>query len=181
MRGQGLVSEQVSLRDLEKVLEALGEIAIEWPEASRRPVEAVVEKVRNRISRAICATLATEEGVVHALTLDPEVEQRIYEARLNGVAGSVPELAPHDHRSIIQSINNSLCELESEGLQGVILCSPELRLSIKKLLEKEVPTAAVLSYNEIAHGFTVKSGGIASVDFCSADSSLTGEREASFE
>ncbi|OUU20928.1 MAG: hypothetical protein CBC13_09785 [Planctomycetia bacterium TMED53] len=178
---QGLVSEQVSLRDLEKVLEALGEIAIEWPEASRRPVEAVVEKVRNRISRAICATLATEEGVVHALTLDPEVEQRIYEARLNGVAGSVPELAPHDHRSIIQSINNSLCELESEGLQGVILCSPELRLSIKKLLEKEVPTAAVLSYNEIAHGFTVKSGGIVSTDSCSAEVPLTGGRETSFE
>ncbi len=178
---QGLLAEGVSLRDLEKVLEALGEIAIEWPEASRRPLEAVVEKVRIRISRSICASLATADGIIHGLTLDPEMEQQIYEARLQGVPGSIPELAPEAHRSIIESVRNSLREMETNGYQGVILCSADLRLSIKKLLEKEVPTAAVLSYNEIAHGFTVKSGGIASVDFCMADAPLTGGRESSFE
>ena len=178
---QSLLAERVSLRDLEKVLEALGEVAIEWPEASRRPVEAVVEKVRNRISRSICAPLATEEGVIHALTLAPEIEQKIYEARVQGVPGMIPELAPEDHLAIVETVRGSLENLESTEGAGVILCSPELRISIQKLLEKEVPTAAVLSYNEIAHGFTVKSGGIASVDFCSADSAFTGERESSFE
>ncbi|MGB1397115.1 MAG: FHIPEP family type III secretion protein, partial [Planctomycetota bacterium] len=171
----------VSLRDLEKVLEALGEVAIEWPEASRRPVEAVVEKVRIRVSRSICAPLATDGGVIHAITLAPEIEQKIHDARLQGVPGAVPELAPAEHRAILQSIRGQLENLLASGVSGVILSTPELRSSIQKLLEKEVPTAAVLSYNEIAHGFTVKSGGIASVDFCSADSSLTGEREASFE
>lgn len=178
---QALLAERVSLRDLEKVLEALGEVAIEWPEASRRPVESVVEKVRNRISRSICAPLATEEGVIHGVTLAPEIEQKIHDARIQGVPGALPELAPAEHRSILQAVRTELENLESGDVPGVILCSPELRSSIQKLLEKEVPTAAVLSYNEIAHGFTVKSGGIASVDFCSADSPLTGEREASFE
>ena len=178
---QGLLAERVSLRDLEKVLEALGEVAIEWPEASRRPVEAVVEKVRIRISRSICASLANSEGEIHCLSLAPEVEQKIYESRLQGIAGSAPEMAPEAHRAIIDSVRSSLGDLESSGVQGVILCSPDLRISIKKLLEKEVPTAAVLSYNEIAHGFTVKSGGIASVDLCSAETPLTGERESTFE
>ena len=178
---QALLAERVSLRDLEKILEALGEVAIEWPEASRRPVEAVVEKVRIRVSRSICAPLATDGGVIHAITLAPEVEQKIHDARLQGVPGTVPELAPAEHRAILQAIRGQLENLLASGVSGVILSTPELRSSIQKLLEKEVPTAAVLSYNEIAHGFTVKSGGIASVDFCSADSSLTGEREASFE
>ncbi len=178
---QALLSEKVSLRDLEKILEALGEVAIEWPEASRRPVEAVVEKVRNRVSRSICGPLADSEGVIRVVTLDPESEQCLFEARIQGNPGSVPELAPERYRAILQSVSHQMDQLERGGYPAVVLCPPELRISIKKLLEKEVPKASVLSYNEIAHGFSVVSGGMARADFCSTESTLSGERESTFE
>ena len=156
-------------------------MAIEWPEASRRPVEAVVEKVRNRVSRSICGPLADSEGVIRVVTLDPESEQCLFEARNQGIPGAVPELAPERYRAILQSVSHQVDQLERGGYPAVVLCPPELRISIKKLLEKEVPKASVLSYNEIAHGFSVVSGGMARADFCSTESTLSGERESTFE
>ena len=42
------------------------------------------------------------------------------------------------------------------GCQPVILCSPKIRLPLYQLLEKQIPTVVVLSYNEIVTDIKVE-------------------------
>ena len=39
----------------------------------------------------------------------------------------------------------------------MILCSPQIRPWVRKMMEAALPTVAVLSYNEIVRGFEVES------------------------
>ena len=46
------------------------------------------------------------------------------------------------------------------GRPPVILCAPQIRAWMRKMIEVRIPSVAVLSYNEIVRGFEVESHGI---------------------
>ena len=50
-----------------------------------------------------------------------------------------------------------------QGFHGVVLCSPQVRAHVRKLIETSLPAVAVLSYNEIVRGMNVESVGIVGV------------------
>ncbi|MBW2637039.1 MAG: FHIPEP family type III secretion protein, partial [Deltaproteobacteria bacterium] len=47
-----------------------------------------------------------------------------------------------------------------KGLQPIILCSPNARIHLRKILEKFFPNITVLSHNEITHDVNIKSLGM---------------------
>ena len=50
--------------------------------------------------------------------------------------------------------------LTSKGYQAVVLCSPQVRLQVKRMTEPTMPQLVVVSYNEIVKDVEVESEGM---------------------
>ncbi len=160
---QSLLAEGVSIRDMEKILETLGEEVQQRPE-SRKDLTALAETVRASLGRSICAQYLDPQGKLHVVTLDPQIESVLLEVLAPAEhAENAPCLSPQQHESVMEALVMAVAQLVESDHPAVILTSRQLRIPIKKLLEKEVPTVAVLSYNEVGHGTTVESGGMARI------------------
>ena len=72
----GLVSENVSIKDLERIAEAL----LETPEASGKDAEAAVASVRVRIGRQIIAPYLAESQNLAVLAIAPDLEAMVTKA-----------------------------------------------------------------------------------------------------
>ena len=66
---RNLLREDVSLRSMPTILEVLADNA-----SRTKDPETLTELVRQRLGRALCEQYADSKGVVHAVTLDPDVE-----------------------------------------------------------------------------------------------------------
>ncbi|MEE2882642.1 MAG: flagellar biosynthesis protein FlhA [Planctomycetota bacterium] len=160
---QSLLSEGVSIRDMEKILETMGEASQEAPSESPRNLVQITERVRTSLGRSICASLVDENNRIKAVTIDPEIEEALLDAVDElGVCEEL-RLPPRLHQAVIPALEGPLENLASEGHPPVVLTVAPLRVFVRKLLEKEVPTVVVLSYNEIVHGITVESAGMARI------------------
>ena len=160
---QLLLSEGVSIRDMEKILETLGEATQEVPVDAPRDLVRITERVRTSLGRSICTPLIDEERRIKVVTIDPEIEEALLDAVEGHAPSEVLRLPPRLHEGVVQAIEGPLEILAAGGHPPVVLTAPVLRVHVKKLLEKEVPSVAVLSYNEIGHGITVESAGMAKI------------------
>jgi len=140
-----LLEEQVSIRDLKAILEALGQVA----QVERDPMqlaEYVRSQLRRPLSHAVCGDRA-ELGVV---LIDPSLEDVIRGAISRTSAGSFLSLAPHAAREVIASIRRALSEAEVRtSAPPVLLAAPDTRRFIRKLIEPELPDLRVLSFAEL--------------------------------
>ena len=69
---QNLLRERVPIRDLEAILETLGD----WAPKSKDP-EILTEYARNTLARSICGQYKDSAGTVHVVTIDPTTEDYI--------------------------------------------------------------------------------------------------------
>ena len=68
-------------------------------------------------------------------------------------SGTMP---PATAQTIVQQISNKVLELTQAGRSAVVLCGPQIRAAVRKMIEVSVPHAAVLSYNEIVPEVSVE-------------------------
>ena len=69
---------------------------------------------------------------------------------------------PNRQRDLIQRISEGVQQLVTAGHQPMVLCSAQVRLHVRRLIERSMPTAAVLSYNEIDPAIRLQSTGMIS-------------------
>ena len=117
------------------------------------------------MSITITRTYQSEEGVIHTLTLDPRVEQIINEA-LTGAkqTGGSFAIPPEDIKKLYQSISKRVEELTEQGLTPIIVCSQNIRMYFRRLIESVFPNVAVLSYNELIPTIKIESVGGVSLE-----------------
>jgi flagellar biosynthesis protein FlhA len=151
---QGLLQEQVSIRNLVVILETLGDFG-----GVTKDTAFLVEKVRQALARQICLQYADEEKVLHVLTLDPALEQQIIDSRHDQVTGPVAALDPALARQWINAVTNAFRQVQNSGHYPVILASEAARPLIKNSTLRELPDLVVLSVPEVAPGFRVESVG----------------------
>jgi flagellar biosynthesis protein FlhA len=152
---QLLLREQVSIRQLGQILEALGEHAHE----GKDPV-ALAETVRRRLARTICARHREPRGPLYVVTLDPDWEESVRGAIDPGPRGPRVRLAPAAIEDLCRSIEEALRRGGPPGRAAVLLVSPELRLAIKQVTGARMPRLAVLSYDEITADTPIESLGM---------------------
>jgi flagellar biosynthesis protein FlhA len=68
-------------------------------------------------------------------------------------------LDPNTVSRIYTSLTRQIAVAQNAGLQPIVLCSPSVRLALKRLTERAAPQLVVLSYSEIAPGLRVESIG----------------------
>jgi flagellar biosynthesis protein FlhA len=148
---QNLLRERVPVRDLETIVETLGD----W--ASRtKDLEVLTEYVRNAMARAICKQYVDEQDRLCVVTLDPALEDFINSHVERSEHGTSNRIPPQAAQQIVQRIAARVTELTQTGRSAVLLCSPQIRSALRKMIESNLPQVAVLSFNEIVQGISVE-------------------------
>ena len=151
---QGLLQEQVSIRNLVAILETLGDFS-----SVSKDTGYLVEKTRQALGRQICLQYADEEKTIHALTIEPAVEKAIIESRTETATGDVAALEAAFHRRWINSVVNAVKTAREGGPWPVILCSEAARPLIRSTTVRDMPDLVILSVPEIVEGIRVESLG----------------------
>jgi flagellar biosynthesis protein FlhA len=148
---QNLLRERVPVRDLETIVETLGDWA-----GRTKDLDVLTEYVRNSLARTICKQYVDDQDRLWVITLDPALEDFInshVERTEHGTSNRIP---PQAAQQIVQRIAARAAELTQTGRTAVLLCSPQVRSSLRRMIESSLPHVAVLSFNEIVQGIAVE-------------------------
>lgn len=152
---QNLLRENVPIRDLRTIFEALAESAM----ATKDPV-LLTESVRSSLHRSITTRLLGSGAELPILTLDRQIEESIANSIITGDKGSELAADPEFVRQLLSSLNLDVARSLEQYSQAIILCSPSIRFHFKRLIERFIPNLVVLSHNEVAPNVNLKSIGI---------------------
>ena len=141
---QQLLREQVSIRDLGTILEALVEAAA----INKNPVN-LVEAARHSLGRALIRPLLNDRGQLNVVTLNRAIEEECA-----GTSSQHPQLSAGGAMQV------SVARRVLDGLRGmlgdqvamappVLLCASPGRFYLKRLLEPFLPKIVVISPSEI--------------------------------
>lgn len=153
---QNLIREQVPIRDLVTIFEALADYG-----KVSRSVDFLTERAREALSRLISLKIQGPDGVITAATLSPNWEQRI----MAGVDGDLARgwqlnMDPRDVQKMIAAISRAADDMVIKNLPPVLLVHPDVRLIVRRLIEGSISNVFVVSYNEIVHGVQIKTVGM---------------------
>ncbi|MCL2381093.1 MAG: flagellar biosynthesis protein FlhA [Treponema sp.] len=153
---QGLLKEQISIRNMVSILEAIADFA-----PLTTDTRFLIEKARHALASQICHQYANEDRALNVLTLDPSLEQKIVDSKAQDSSGDMfAALEPSLHSAWIRAVGKAVRAVHDQGYFPVILCSFQARHLVKTALERELPEVAVLSVSEIAQDYTVGSIGV---------------------
>lgn len=158
---QNLLREKIPIRDFVTILETLADFI-----PMTRDVSILTEYVRYALNNTITQMNISEDGKLHAITLDPRNEQMIEEAaRQVTQSGGAVSIPPDVMREMFKQVAEKVDEMISKGFPPVIITSPSIRIHLRTLLEQAMPGLVVLSYNEILPTVQVeKEGGISTYE-----------------
>jgi flagellar biosynthesis protein FlhA len=143
---QQLLQEQVSVRDIRTIAEAIANVA----PRSQDPA-VMVSSVRVALSRAIVQNIVGLEPELPVITLEPRLEQML----LNGMqkAGQGVEdgmfLEPGMAEKLQRSLVDAAQRQEMMGKPVVLLVAGAIRGMMSRFARMAVPTMSVLAYQEI--------------------------------
>ncbi len=141
---QALLSERISIRDLPTILEGIAEIA-----SPGRTAQTVVEHVRSRLARQICASNLGPDGNLPLLTLSPQWERDFAEAMVGDGNDRHLAMAPSKLQQFIVATQKSFENAARMGEIPVLITSPSLRPHIRAIIERFRPQTVVMSQNEV--------------------------------
>ncbi len=156
---QGLLKEQVSIRNIVVILETLADFG-----PVTKDLSYLTEKARQALGRQICFQYADENRILRVLTIDPDVEKRIIDSRVETGKGLTAALEPALQRKWINSCHNFIKSVQEQGYLPIILCSEAARPLVKDSTKRELPQLAVMSVPEIVTEVTVESLGSISIN-----------------
>jgi flagellar biosynthesis protein FlhA len=149
---QNLLREQVPIRDLLAILEALAD----WAPVIK-DLDMLTERVRQVLARTITKMHLSAEGKIVAITLGHSVETAISGALQQTDQGSFLSLDPSIAQQIMNNLARSLEKMSSTDHQPVLMCSAQVRPHFKMLADRFLPHITVLSYDEILSNIEIQS------------------------
>jgi len=154
---QALLREHVPVRDLEIVLETLGD----WAPRTKDP-EVLTEYVRNALARTICQIHRSRDNKIYCLTLDPAIEDLVNKHLERSDRGTIMTMSPELQNRIAAAVRAEAEKAiqNSGGQTPVVLCSPQVRAWVRRIIEAALPQVAVLAFNEIVRGVEIESLGL---------------------
>ncbi len=138
-----LLKEGIPIRDLETILETLGDHA-----NVLKDMDIVTEYVRQSLKRTITHRFA-EANSLRVITLDTQIEDMIVSSVKKSDQGSYLAMAPDIIQQIVNSTNREIDKIKDVIPTVIILTSPVVRIYFKKLTDQFIPNITVLSYSEI--------------------------------
>ncbi|WP_026363167.1 flagellar biosynthesis protein FlhA [Methylopila sp. M107] len=141
---QLLLAERVSIRDLGAILEGIAE-AVAW---TRAPGQ-IVEHVRSRLARQLCAHNQAMGGYVPLIALSPKWEQAFVEAIVGTGDERSLAMAPSKLHEFIAGVRDAFEEAAKIGEAPVLLTSAASRPFVRSIIERFRNQTVVMSQNEV--------------------------------
>jgi hypothetical protein len=166
---RGLVSEQVSIRDLQTIASALIMVEASVPVDGRRlvcftqlgttyvtgPVRSVrelspedyVEVARRSLKGALSEKLARGTGTLVVYLLDPQIERRL---------GASSELSAQDREKLVAGVQAEAAHLPPTAQVPVLLVASDVRARLQQALFPELRHYMVSSHDELTPQLNVQ-------------------------
>lgn len=148
---QRLVSEEISVRNLRSVLEAL----IEWGQKEKDSV-LLTEYVRSSLKRHISHKFSMGQNLLPAYLLAPGVEDLLRGAVRQTSAGSYLALDATNTKRVVEAIRRAVGDLTLSAQKPVLLTSMDIRRYLRKVIEQEFYEVPVLSYQELTPDINIQ-------------------------
>ncbi|MQA40709.1 type III secretion system export apparatus subunit SctV [Rugamonas aquatica] len=141
---QRLVSEDVSIRNLRTILEAL----IDWGQKEKDSV-LLTEYIRAALKRHLSHKYSGGQNMLPAYLFAPNVEETMRTAIRQTSAGSYLALDPQVSRRLLDSIKRAVGDLSVATQRPVLLTSMDIRRYVRKMIEQDLYDLPVISYQEL--------------------------------
>lgn len=148
---QGLLRENISVRDLLTIFESLADEA-----TKTKDIDLLIEAVRKNLNRAITAKY-TNDGQIPVMTLASRVEEMIANSLLQTEQGVQLVMDPNAAHELINEVAVTVESHPEIAGQPILLTSPTARRHLAKLITRFIPQLIVLSHNELSSNANVKS------------------------
>ena len=142
---QHLLRERIPIRDMVTILETMADFG-----SRVKDPDQLGELVRAAISRTITRQYLDHENKLYCITLEPQLERQLNESVSLTNFGSTLVLEPQVQSELVAKLQQEMDNALTRGYQAVLICSTQLRLPMRRLMEKYIPSLSVLAYNEIA-------------------------------
>jgi flagellar biosynthesis protein FlhA len=144
---QNLLAEGIPLKDLAKIIEAL----LDYYKATQN-IDVLTEYVRHNLSDLIKSLYEDNNEIIHAIAIEPNLEDHITNALSANNAGGVSltmGLAPDVVRGIRNSLAEAIDEVTIAGHMPIVICSAQVRPFFYRMIHSTYPMVSVISYTEI--------------------------------
>ncbi len=141
---QLLLSERISIRDLSTILEGIAD-ALAF---SRNPA-TIVEHVRARLARQICAQNTSPHGYLPLIALSAQWEQAFAESIVGQGEERSLAMAPSKLSEFMTAVRDHFEQAAREGEAPVLVTSAAIRPFVRMLVERFRAQTSVLSQAEI--------------------------------
>ena len=148
---QRLVQEEVSIRNLRAILQAL----IDWGQKEKEPV-LLTEYSRAALKRYISYKYSAGQNILAVYLLQPEVEEIMRKAIRQTSAGSYLALEPKTAKQLQNAIKQQVGDITKLPQRPVLLTSMDLRRYTRKLIEQDIYELPVLSHQELTEEITLQ-------------------------
>jgi len=152
---QQLLRERISIRDLLTILETLADYV-----PITKDVNKLIGYVRQALARTITRQYEDRDGNITVVMVSPDIEDSIVKSVQHTEYESFVTADPDIIQNIVSGFQKFVKIFTDRGLEPIVLCSPNTRIYLRKILEKFFPNVAVLSYNEIIDDTNIKSLGM---------------------
>ncbi|MDX5382371.1 MAG: flagellar biosynthesis protein FlhA [Rhodobacterales bacterium] len=140
-----LLEEQVSIRNLPLILEAVAEGRMLFPTA-----DAICEHVRKRLGFQLVAELRREDGTIPLLQLASEWEDVFATYQIDGDRGAVDIALPPDaFNRLATSVSEQVSIAGTKGIHPAVVTSTRRRRFLRTVMAARGITNPVLSFDEI--------------------------------
>lgn len=152
---QNLLSEQISVRDLSTIIEAVSEAVL----VTKNPMH-ITEHVRTRLARQICHANLGPQGYIPILALSPTWEQNFAESIVQLQNGEQQlAMPPSQMQNFITAVKQVYEQYALKGDNPVLLTSPSIRPFVRSIVERFRSSTVVMSQNEIYSKIKIKTLG----------------------
>ncbi len=151
---QNLLREQVSIRDLITILEAIADAS-----SSTKDPDVITEYVRQKMARSILKPYLVD-GILNIHILEKTLEERLLGSIQPTDQGAVLALDLGFSQKLIEKIGNEAKKAMLQNYQPVILVHPLLRGRLRRFLDRYIQGITVISHNEIPPQIRIQSVGV---------------------
>ncbi|WP_246210550.1 type III secretion system export apparatus subunit SctV [Vibrio aquimaris] len=148
---QRLVSEQVPIRNLRTILEAV----VEWSQKEKCTIQ-LAEYVRISLNRFISHKYSNDSNMLMAYMLTQDAEEAIRSAIRQTSSGSYLAMDPGQSESLLENLVATVGDLDSRPHMPVVITAMDIRRYVKKLIEPRLPELSVLSFQELNESVNIQ-------------------------
>ncbi|NBX15782.1 MAG: flagellar biosynthesis protein FlhA [Proteobacteria bacterium] len=149
---QNLLREDVSVRDILSLFECLADHC----KIVKNP-DVLSEQCRKALGRGISQKYLNDKDELVVVTFDRMIEDIIGGGLVTTDNGSsYLNLDARQAQEILQKLMQGISAFDSEGTQPVLLMSARLRQPFQRLVARYLPQVAVLSYDEVSAGTSIR-------------------------